>query len=67
MWTGKGLGLVLRFMLKVRVMVRVSVRVKIKARVSSSILPYCWSAGPVRRSAFNPWPLGSGAEPPMGV
>ena len=40
-------------MLRVTVRVRVSVRVKIKVRVSSSILPYCRSAGPVRRSAFN--------------
>jgi len=47
---------VLGFMLRVRVRVRVSVKVKIKVRVISSILPYCWSAGPVRRSAFNPWP-----------
>ena len=47
--TGKGLGLVLGFMLRVRV--RVRVRIKIKVRVRSSILPYCWSAGPVRRSA----------------
>ena len=38
-------------MLRVRVRVRVSVMVKIKVRVSSSILPYCWSAGTVRRSA----------------
>jgi len=29
--------------------------VKIKVRVSSSILPYCRSAGP--QSAFNPWPM----------
>jgi len=49
--TGKGLVLVLGFMLRVRVRVRVSVRVKIKVRVSSSILP-----GPIRRSAFNPLP-----------
>ena len=34
-------------MLRVRVRVRVSVRVKI-VRVSSSILPYCRSAGSVR-------------------
>jgi len=37
----------------VRVRVRVSVRVKIKVRVSSSILPYCRSAGPVHRSAVH--------------
>ena len=36
----------LGFMLRVRVRIRVSVRVKIKVRVNSSILPYCWSAGP---------------------
>jgi len=38
-----------------RVRVRISVRVKIKVRVSSSILPYCRSAGP--QSAFYslPW------------
>jgi len=41
--TGKGLGLVLGFML--------SVKVKIKVRVSSSIYPI---AG--LQSAFNPWP-----------
>jgi len=46
--TGKGLGLVLGFMLRVGVRVRVSFGVKIKVRVSSSILPHCWSAGPVR-------------------
>jgi len=40
-------------MLRVRVRVRVSVRVKIKVRVSSSILPYCRSAGPVLRSAVS--------------
>jgi len=34
--TGKGLWLVLGFMLMVRVRVRVSIRVKIKVRVSSS-------------------------------
>jgi len=49
-------GLVLGFMLRVTVSIRVSVRVKIKVRVSSSILPYCQSAGPVCRSAFNPCP-----------
>jgi len=41
-------------MVMVRVRVRVSIRVMIKVTVSSSILPYCWSAGP--QSAFNPWP-----------
>ena len=44
-------------MLKVRIRVRVSVRVNIKVRVSSSILPYCRSAGLVRRSAFYPLSL----------
>jgi len=39
---------VLGFMLRVTVRVRVSIRVKIKVRVSSSILPYWQSAGPVR-------------------
>jgi len=38
-------------MLRVRVRVRVSVMVMIKVRVSSSILPCCWSAGAVSRSA----------------
>jgi len=55
--TGKGLGLVLRFMLMVSVRVRVSIRVKIKVRVSSSILPYCWSAGLVHRSAVYILPM----------
>jgi len=50
---GKGLGLVLGFMLRVRVRLRVSVRVKIKVMVSSSILPYCQSSCPVRRSAVH--------------
>jgi len=45
LWTGKWLGSVLGFMLRVRV-VTVSIGVKIKVRVSSSILPYCRSAGP---------------------
>jgi len=44
---------VLGFMLRVRVRVRVSVMVKIKVKVSSSILPCCWSAGVVRRSAVH--------------
>ena len=34
-------------MLRVIIRVRVSVRIKIKVRVSSNILPYCRSAGPV--------------------
>ena len=46
--TSKWLGLVLGFLLRVRVRERVSIMVKIKVRVSSSILPYCRSAGPVR-------------------
>jgi len=45
-----------RVMHRVRVRVRVSVRVKIKVRVSSSILPYCWSAGLVRSLYFTPGP-----------
>jgi len=48
--TGKGLGLVLGFMLRVRA--SVGVRVKIKVSVSSSILPCCRSAGLVRSSHF---------------
>jgi len=57
LWTGKWLGSVLGFMLRVRVRVTVSIGVKIKVRVSSSILPYCRSAGLVHRSAFYPWPI----------
>ena len=48
--TGKGLGL--GFMLRVRV--TGSIRVRIKVGVSSSILPYCRSAG--LQSAFYPLP-----------
>ena len=55
--TGKSLRLVWGFMLRVRVSVRVSVRVKIKVRVGSSILPYCRSAGPVRRFAVRILPV----------
>jgi len=48
------------FRIRVRIRLRVSVKVKIKVRVSSSsILPYCRSAGLVRSPAFYPWPAGA--------
>jgi len=53
--TCKGLGLVLGSILRVNVRVKVSVRVKIRVRVSSSILPYCRSAGLVCSSAATAW------------
>ena len=40
-----------------RVRVGVSVKVIIKVRISSSILPYCRSSGPVRSLHFNPLPV----------
>jgi len=47
--TGKGLRLVLGFLL--RVSIRVSIRVKIKVRLASAFYPI---AG--LQSVFNPWP-----------